>query len=288
MDLKSLMAEKEEIQSRMKKLEEMKGQIKIVIYEKIKKEYEEKLKNIFEQIKKDSDFIKSEIENIKKNKEKLKQEMDNLDLEIEELKVRSMLGEIVSNDFEDKKNELESKKNELSEELKKLQEKELEFSEILPEVPEENNTSQPSIDEFKEKIIYEDNLVYPESKGDESFPPVLETSTEDVSPEELDKNISEGIESAIDNIISPDIIKEENFDLGKDLPKEEKMVKDNPLEMNNKNKPEKENDIVFEKDFEANIEEEKVETIEGLVCPKCGHVNRSDLFNCEKCGAELL
>uniref|UniRef100_A0A7C3N8A1 Uncharacterized protein n=1 Tax=candidate division WOR-3 bacterium TaxID=2052148 RepID=A0A7C3N8A1_UNCW3 len=284
MDLRGLIAEKEEIENRMNKLEQMKGQIKIVVYEKIKKEYEEKLKNIFEQIKKDSNFIKSEIESINRKKEKIKEEIDNLDLEIEEISVRNILGEINPKDFEEKKNLFERKREELLGEFKKLQENEHELSKILPE---EKSFFEPSVNEFKGKIVYEDNLVYPESKSEQPFPPLMETSTEDVNPEELEKNISEGVQTAIDNIISPDIVKEEKFELGEDLPKEEKMVKDNPLEINNK-KFKSEEEIVFEKDFDVNVKDENIETIEGLICPKCGHVNRSDLFNCEKCGAELL
>jgi len=36
------------------------------------------------------------------------------------------------------------------------------------------------------------------------------------------------------------------------------------------------------------VDDSPQESIEGLTCPNCGHVNKSDLFNCEKCGAELL
>ncbi|MEO0237767.1 MAG: hypothetical protein ABIN35_05990 [candidate division WOR-3 bacterium] len=284
MDLKSLISEKEELENRMKKLEAMKGQIKLVIYEKIKNEYEEKLKNIFEQIKKDAEFVKSEIEKINVNEKEINEKISGLELEIEELNIRSILGEITLKEFEEKKQILDDKKNELHNKLRKLQEDKKELTKILPQ---EKMPVDPSMEQFREKIVYENNLVYPESKIETNFPPIGENLNENVQPEELDKDLSENIQSAIDNIIQPDIVKEEKFSLGEDLPKEEKMVKDNPLEMNNK-KYKSEDDIVFEKDFEVNVKEENIETIEGLVCPKCGHINRSDLFNCEKCGAELL
>ncbi|MEO0288663.1 MAG: hypothetical protein ABIN00_03415 [candidate division WOR-3 bacterium] len=284
MDLKSLISEKEELENRMKKLEGMKGQIKLAIYEKIKNEYEEKLKNIFEQIKKDAEFVKSEIEKININEKEINEKISGLELEIEELNVRSILGEITLKEFEEKKQILDNRKNELNDQLRKLQEEKKELTKILPE---EKMPMEPSLEQFREKIIYENNLVYPESKIEANFPPIGENINENVQPEELDSNLSENIKSAIDNIIQPDIVKEEKFSLGEDLPKEEKMVKDNPLEMNNK-KYKSEDDLVFEKDFDVNVKEENIETIEGLVCPKCGHINRSDLFNCEKCGAELL
>ncbi|MEO0234258.1 MAG: hypothetical protein ABIN39_03880 [candidate division WOR-3 bacterium] len=284
MDLKSLILEKEELENRMKKLEAMKGQIKLVIYEKIKNEYEEKLKNIFEQIKKDAEFVKSEIEKINVNEKEINEKISDLELEIEELNVRSILGEITLKEFEEKKQILDDKKNQLHNQLRKLQEDKKELTKILPQ---EKMPVDLSMEQFREKIVYENNLVYPESKIETNFPPIGENLNENVQPEELDKDLSENIQSAIDNIIQPDIVKEEKFSLGEDLPKEEKMVKDNPLEMNNK-KYKSEDDIVFEKDFEVNVKEENIETIEGLVCPKCGHINRSDLFNCEKCGAELL
>lgn len=284
MDLRSLISEKEELENRIKKLEGMKGQIKPAIYEKIKNEYEEKLKNIFDQIKKDAEFVKGEIEKIDLKEKEVAEKINNLELEMEEINVRSILGEITLKEFEDKKQILDNKKKELQDQLKKLQEDKKELTKILPE---EKAHAEPSLDQFKEKIVYENNLVYPESKMEVNFPPVIENLNDNVQPEELDRSISENIQSAIDNIIQPDIVKEEKFSLGEDLPKEEKMVKDNPLEMNNK-KSKSEEDLIFEKDFDVNVKEENIETIEGLVCPKCGHINRSDLFNCEKCGAELL
>ncbi|MEJ5307728.1 MAG: hypothetical protein WHT27_05470 [candidate division WOR-3 bacterium] len=284
MDLRSLVTEKEELENRMKKLEGMKGQIKLAIYEKIKNEYEEKLRNIFEQIKKNAEFVKSEIENINIKEKEISEKINNLELEIEELNVRSILGEITLNEFEEKKQLFDNKREELLNQLRKLQEDKKELTKMLPE---EKTPHEPSLEQFREKIVYENNLVYPESKIEVKFPPAGENLNENVQPEELDRNLSENIQSAIDNIIQPDIVKEEKFSLGEDLPKEEKMVKDNPLEMNNK-KYKSEDDLVFEKDFDVNVKEENIETIEGLVCPKCGHINRSDLFNCEKCGAELL
>lgn len=279
MDLKDLIEQKEEIEKKLVKLEEIKIQIKPQIYEKIKREYQEKINNILEEIKKDQGYLKEQLESIKKTKSQFVSELEKFDLEIEELNVRKLLSDISEEDYNTKKNELEEKRSHIMENIKSFEEKENEISQFIGT----NNVNEG----FKEKIIYDDNLVYPESKMEQN-----QFQQEDSMKEQFLSGVDlqppvEKEPTPLDNIIQPDIVKEQDFDLGKDLPKNEKLVKNSPLETNN-SKPQNEGEEIFEKDFDMDLSGENVETIEGLVCPKCGHVNRSDLFNCEKCGAELL
>lgn len=277
MDLKNLMEQKEEIEKKLVKLEEIKIQIKPQIYEKIKREYQEKIDDILEALKKDQAYLKEQLESIKITKSQFLSELEKLDLELEELNVRKLLSDISEQDYYAKNNDLEEKRSHIMENIKSLEEKENEISRF---VVVDNETK-----EFKEKIIYENNLVYPESRIEQNQPQQEETMKEGFYGEI--QTPVENKPNPLDNIIQPDIVKEQDFDLGKDLPQNEKLVKNSPLETNN-NKAQNENEEIFEKDFDMDLRGENVETIEGLVCPKCGHINRSDLFNCEKCGAELL
>jgi len=287
MDIEMLISQRESVEEKLKKLETMKPTIRESVYNKIKSEYLEKLTEIEEKLSAEKTYLLREIEQLEAEEEEMSKRVDELSEEIDELNVRYNLDEYAEDEF---KQTLEHKNAELEDYRRILDEKRQKKIKILKIAG--NNQEQIQADEkkpdedesaFIPKIIVEENL--------------LEAVVEPEAVGEIDLNAQDAYEerSPMDNILQPDIVNESAFSLGDDLPKNEKFVTDNPLEMNGENVERMTSldasldDI--EKMFDASLGgdgTDSQEQIEGLKCPKCGHMNKPDLFNCEKCGSELL
>ncbi len=285
MDIRELMSEKESIQDKLKKLENIKNEIKEVVYSKVKDDYETKLNDINNAIKENESDVLVEVENTKKELVEVDKFVEQFENELEEINVRITLGDYTEEDYEEKQKELngevdtyKTRKNELNSKLKEL---EL----IIP--PSEDNQNKTEI-ELNEEDLPE-NIVIP--------PMEIEAEKEDITTGEIDikkeidipekenavedeiiKEFGEkGIEdsetdnhkSPLSNILQP-ILGEENGDADDEV---------EPI------KPE------LHEFFENKNENESESTedhIEGIVCPKCEHMNDANLMNCEKCGTELF
>jgi len=287
MDIEMLISQRESVEEKLKKLDAMKPSIRESVYNKIKNEYSEKLNEIEEKLSAEKSYLLREIEQLEADEAEMSKRADELSEELDELNVRYNLGEYAEDEF---KQAVEHKTAEL-EDYKRIRdekrEKKIKIKEIAGENEESAIVNEEKTEEdessFIPQIIVEENL--------------LEAVVEPEAVGEIDLNAERSGEerSPMDNILQPDIVNESAFSLGEDLPKNEKFVTDNPLDMNGENIERMASldasldDI--EKMFDASLgggDADNQEQIEGLKCPKCGHMNKPDLFNCEKCGSELL
>ncbi|MDD3804380.1 MAG: zinc finger Ran-binding domain-containing protein [bacterium] len=315
MEAEKLLAMKESVSEKLKKLEAMKPQIREAVYLKIKKEYEQQANEIAEKLEKEKGYLLEEIKKLKEEESILLSKMENYEIEKEELNVRFTLNEFTEEEHLQKKNLLDREINDAALIIQTIKEKRRAFEKTTGlEETTENSKTKSAEEESEKSIGSDDGLNRAKQEpvlvpSEQELPIELQTfdsaipDTANIPPAEADPNafkeitieekIPEAKESSIDNIISTDILKDETFSLGEDVNKDEKLVNENPLEGE---KGKKDDDLSeFAKMLDNQVEplgtlttEQSQENIEGLTCPKCGHLNKSDLFNCEKCGAELL
>ncbi|MGE3062606.1 MAG: hypothetical protein AB7T10_03135 [bacterium] len=304
---------KKSIIEKLKKLEIMKPQIREAVYLKIKTEYEQQIEEILKKLEKEKGYLLEEIKRMKSEENKILSKLEDLEINREELNVRFTLNEFSEEEHLQRKSLLEGEIEDTKTKVQELREKRRSFEQLTEEKTaeseeKEKTVSQPPTEEAKEILDAEEHAEV-SSVIDETLPVELQSfdsiipDTAKVPPAESDSNnfkeitieekIPEIKESSIDNIISVDILKDESFSLGEDVKKEDKLINENPLEAA---KGEKDEDLSeFAKMLDNQMEplgtlssEQVPGNIEGLTCPKCGYVNKSDLFNCEKCGSELL
>ena len=285
MDIRELMSEKESIQDKLNKLENIKNEIKEIVYSKVKNDYETKLDDINKAIKENESDVLVEIENTKNELIEVDKFVEQFENELEEINVRITLGDYTAEEYEEKQKELNDEVNTYKTRKDELNNKLEELESIIP--PSENSENEAEIDSQKKDLPEE--IVIP--------PMEIENEQEDITTGERDirkeTDISEkenavedeiikefgekGIEdsetdnhkSPLSNILQP-ILGEEYGDTDED---------DEPI------KPELHE---FFKNKNENESELAEDHIEGIVCPKCKHMNDANLMNCEKCGTELF
>ncbi|PIP14241.1 MAG: hypothetical protein COX48_01905 [bacterium (Candidatus Stahlbacteria) CG23_combo_of_CG06-09_8_20_14_all_34_7] len=316
MESSNLIQLRENILDKLKKLETMKSQIRDIVYIKIKEEYTVQLKNLNEKLKEEKDYLEGEISKLKKQEQDILKKTESINIQVEELNVRFTLNEFTEDEYAKKKIEIEQIMKNLTVEIKNLNDKRHSYEEIVgkenrtyDKVPgkEEIAPASKTKNEKTENIVLPVKEEEPATVNNNSSQPIEIRSFDTIIPETafippeefastsakemtIEEKIPDVKESPLDNIISNDIVKEEIFSLGEDVAKEEKLVKENPLETTN---GQKDNDLsefakMLDNQITPIVDDSPQESIEGLTCPNCGHVNKSDLFNCEKCGAELL
>lgn len=315
MEAGKLIVQRDSVLDKLKKLEIMKSQIRDIVYNKIKEEYAEQLKDINSKLEKEKDYLKEEINRIKSLEAETLLSIETVDIQIEELNVRFTLNEFTEEEYSRKKSSIEQDMNEKRTRLKELKDKRRTLEDITGK---ENEIAEPKGITAPSAVVLENVIAEPlveekigafEQTADESQPieirsfdniipdtalvPPAEEDPSNFKEITIEDKIPEVKESSIDNIISNDILKEETFSLGEDVSKDEKLVNENPLEAAKGQKDDDLNEFAKLLDnqitpLDSGIQDQSGENIEGLTCPKCGHLNKSDLFNCEKCGAELL
>lgn len=281
MDIEMLITQRESVEDKLKKLEDMKPSIRESVYIKIRSEYAEKMREIDEKLAAEKTYLVQEISQIEAEEAEMSKRMEELSEEVDELKVRFSLGEYSEEEY----NQTLSHKSEELEDYGRILEEKREKRNKIMQIAGEPQRPQPAEEPLPSDKEEEDSnldistvLTDTQSKGEIDF--AAGESREESSP--------------MDNILQPDIINESSFSLGEDVPKDEKFINENPLDMAGGEQVNRMESIDaslddIEKMFDASLRsDEPHEQIEGLKCPKCGHINKPDLFNCEKCGSELL
>jgi len=310
MEAARLFESRENLKEKLKKLEVMKPQIREAVYAKIKDEYEKELAAIEDKLGKERESLLKEIERVREKETELLSSLDELDMKREELNVRFTLNEYSQEDFDEKKRLLETEADGVKSEIGRLREQRRNFENLagVKEEKREEPKEEPVTEEKDEPASMQEEPSLSESVSDgvpielQSFDSVIpesaaippsEQSPDNFKEMTIEESLPDAKESRLDKIISADILKDETFSLGEDVKKEEKLVNENPLESARGQKDDDLSD--FAKMLDNQIEplglapgEQTPGNIEGLTCPKCGHINKSDLFNCEKCGSELL
>lgn len=199
--LKAIEAERNDLLSKLKKIEEKKANVSHEVYLKVKHDYEVKLKKLDESVAENRELVKMEIERLKNEIENLSHKHKDLKLQLEEIELRYSIGEY----SEDKYRELEKEAREnftgVSEEIKNLEER-INWCEGLVGVEEE-----------EEKVVVKEEV------------PVVEPAVEE-KPEELtiDEHILE--EKLPEEVKKLDELLVETSNL---LESEEKVVEDKPV-----------------------------------------------------------
>lgn len=168
--------------------------------------------------------------------------------------------------------------------------------EDLKETIEEVIPAAESDDSGIDSDIKQDlNMIMQIAESDTGIAEELESISMNSNPEQFNDSSLEETqgenETPLNNILQPDIIPEDVFTMDQTVREDDKLVNENPLDRGD-NAGEDESELqdierIFERDM-PNPDEMQEEHIDGLKCPKCGHMNKPDLFNCEKCGSELL
>ncbi|MFO8062348.1 MAG: zinc-ribbon domain-containing protein [bacterium] len=292
MDFKQLMQEKQDIENKIRKLENMKQDIKPQVYEKIKSDYNDRLNDLENNIKQNTEAIMQEKANIEHEIEELDNLSEELETELQEIRVRIQLGEYSEEEYTDKLKEKEEKLNDYKLRRDQLTIKLNEYSMIIEQegVPDEDNEIP---EDASAAIMPEEDKTEETEELEESIPDIAEQTADedqlgaepvsDVGSEiREEEDINEDEENPLNDILQPALQENDNEDADESAEYTEDDDKDEsegiePIDTGL--------DQFLEEENEGD-EEDK--TMEGLKCPKCGHINDPNSITCEKCGTDLF
>ena len=120
--LQELQAQRTDAVSKLKRIEEKKSTVSIEVYEKVKKEYAEKLRGIEEQLSGHIDLITEEIQRLKSQEEEIIQKKKELKFNMEEVELRYSIGEYNEDSFKKVKDDHEHIMKQSDQELEKTRE----------------------------------------------------------------------------------------------------------------------------------------------------------------------
>ncbi|MDY6786972.1 MAG: zinc ribbon domain-containing protein [candidate division WOR-3 bacterium] len=293
MDFKQLMQEKQDIEDKIRKLENMKQDIKPQVYEKIKSDYNDRLKDLENNIKQNTEAIMQEKSNIEHEIEELDNLLEELETELQEIRVRIQLGEYSEEEYSEQLKEKEEKLNDYKLRKDQLTIKLNEYSMILEAegvsgedqgipgdaspmaesagMPEEEET------ELSEEIIPGSEDM-PEDKDQLGAGPDSDVGSEIREEDDIDRDE----ENPLNDILQPALQENDSGDADGSTEysdNEESDVSEGiePIDTGL--------DQFLEEENEGDSEDK---TMEGLKCPKCGHVNDPNSITCEKCGTDLF
>ncbi len=165
--LKAIETERNDLLSKLEKIEEKKNVVSHEVYLKVKHDYEVKLKKLDESIAQNRELVKMEMERLKNEIGDLSQKHKELKLQLEEIELRYSIGEY----SEDKYRELESEAREnfasVAERIKNLEER-IKWCEGLVgieeepekfEVKEEEVITIPEAEEKVEELTIDEHIL---------------------------------------------------------------------------------------------------------------------------------
>jgi hypothetical protein len=103
--LKRLQAQRSDIMSKLNRIEEKRSSVSAEVYDKVKKEYADKLKGIDEQLTSNIDILAEEIQRLKAQEEEIIQKMKEAKFRMEEMELRYSIGEYDESSFKKAKAE---------------------------------------------------------------------------------------------------------------------------------------------------------------------------------------
>ena len=263
--LEQIDAERNDLITKLSKIEEKRSTVSFEVYEKVKREYERKLKAIEEKLASNVELVKTEMVRLKKNEQEIVEQQKDVDLQIEETELRYSIGEYNDDDYSRIMDEIKEKTKKIKDQQAKIHDRVKWFESFSGQTDQH--------DEKKEKEpepVMEPEAVVDMAEIKEEVAIVKEEPTEQVAPEPP-KEKEEQNALKIDEHILEATIPEQVKKLD-ELLVEEEAVKE-PV----KAEPPKSNESAKLKKGEK-----------GVACPKCGYINAPDSWYCEKCGAEIL
>ena len=120
--LKELQAQRSDVVNKLKRIEEKRSTVSAEVYEKVKREYADKLKGIETQLGGHIDLLTGEIQRLKAQQEETVQKQKDLRFRMEEIELRYSIGEYDEGSFKKVKGEHAAHMQQLEEELEKVNE----------------------------------------------------------------------------------------------------------------------------------------------------------------------
>jgi ribosomal protein S27AE len=264
-ELRQLEKKRSDLIIKLTKIDEKKDMVSQEVYEKVKSEYEEKIKNIDVKMGENVDLIKEELQNISEQEVTLQSQEKDIGMQLEEIELRYSIGEYDEESYlkmSDEKKDARSTARDEIEKLKKRKKWLEDFVQVKdveehaePEAPPAPPAAPPVAEPVAEPA--EEPAVEP--------PAEPEPIAAEKEPEKEDTGIQ------IEEHILEETLPDEETKLDELLVEEEAVKQD----------------IVEEAPVEEKVEP-KAEKGKDAICPKCGHANALDSWYCEKCGAEIL
>jgi|GEM_PF-2567905 len=316
-EFKELVEELSEVRGKLLKLEDRKSSVREVIYEKVKADYEAKVKAVERKIEKKGEYIEEVFNSCRSEIGDLVNQRNRVEEEIEELSLRHYLGEFEEEEherlYQDKKDLLQSLTQKLEDSTVRIDF----LKQFLPEavlktLPEEKvGISRKEAPGESAEVPTE---APPEAPAEPAEPPAeaIEESTEAAvespaeSPAEPVETFAGSLEVAETDELVEEVVSEEEADKEKapvdtgEFATEEIAVKpgDKTAEQPTDMLSEEEVDALIEEKISPVTESEDIikqpelapeaQEKEAVECPKCGMMNEPESWYCEKCGTELL
>ncbi len=262
--LKDIEAKRADLAEKISKIEEKKSIVSAEVYEKVKKEYEKKMKEIEAQLFENIEMVKAEGAKIIKQLDELSREEKDLRLLLEEIELRYTIGEYDDDTYNTQNGEAKERLKKVTVQLKKLEERRhwLESFGEIKAIEESVRPVEEVMTPVEEVVTPVEEIMAP---VEEDKPPIPKKPDEPAPPKDdggirIDEHVLEeklpGQEQRIDELLVEDLALTEISEAKLTAVPEEKP---------------------------AAKKEEKA-----VPCPKCGHQNAPDSWYCEKCGAEIL
>jgi len=154
--LKGLQTQRNDVVGKLNRIEDKKSSVSVEVYEKVKKEYAEKLKGIDEELSGHIDLLTEEIQRLRDQEDEILQSKKETKFKMEEFELRYSIGEYDEGSFKKAKREAEARMNQLDAELRTIQENIQNYEAIMKgKVPEPVKTpvrKQPVHEDTELKI----------------------------------------------------------------------------------------------------------------------------------------
>ncbi len=122
-ELREIETQRSDIITKLHRIEEKKSTVSIEVYGKVKKDYEEKLKTVDEQMAQHVDLVKTELASLHQEEEKITKQEKEIKFKIEEIELRYSIGEYDEESFKKMHEENNESLNAVKMQLQKLQER---------------------------------------------------------------------------------------------------------------------------------------------------------------------
>jgi len=177
--LKRLQAQRNDVLSKLRRIEDKKSSVSSEVYDKVRIEYADKLKAIDEQLSSHIDVVTEEIQRLKAEESEISKKMKETKFKMEEVELRYSIGEYDEASFKQVKAEDEALMQQFSEELKRTRDSIQYYSSFVKGKESQAATPQPQPEPSVEPVKEETGLTIDEHILEEKLP------EEEVALEEL-------------------------------------------------------------------------------------------------------
>lgn len=271
-ELKDIETQRNDIVTKLKKIEDKKHTVSTEVYDKVKTEYEEKLKNLDGKMSEHIDLIKEQLTELGQEEQTASESEKQLNMHLEEAELRYTIGEYSEEDYTALKQDHESKLNAIKEKMKSLGDRKTWLGNFI-------------------KATGSQEAPEPEPAPVLEAEAPAEASTEDIvdaALEPIEEAPSQApAEETADTIQIEEHILEEKLP-EEDTKLEELIVEEETVTQAVEEAPSELEDAPAEQAPQEPVPAPSTEKDKSIACPKCGHLNTPDSWYCEKCGAEIL